>query len=85
METELRQLEMREKHLSQELSSGQKKLSAMEAKSGGLSKDSGEAKRKQLVSQMEKLNAQLEELRLADEQAGGNEAVISGTFIPHLY
>lgn len=77
VETELRQLEMREKHLTQELSTGQKQLSAMEAKSGGLGKDGGEAKRKQLLSQMENLKAQLEELRLADDKAGGDEATIT--------
>ncbi|VUZ41372.1 unnamed protein product, partial [Hymenolepis diminuta] len=80
VETELRQLEMREKHLIQELSTGQKQLSAMEAKSGGLGKDGGEAKRKLLLSQMENLNAQLEELRLADDKAGGDEATITNKY-----
>nr|CDS25301.1 structural maintenance of chromosomes protein 2 [Hymenolepis microstoma] len=80
VETELRQLEMREKHLIQELSVGQKKLSTMEAKSGGLGKDGGEAKRMHLLSQMEKLNTQLEELKLADVKAGGDEATITGKY-----
>lgn len=49
----------------------------MEAQSGGGGKDGGEVRRRQLISQMEKLNAQLEELRLADEQAGGDETTIT--------
>ncbi|VDO10287.1 unnamed protein product [Rodentolepis nana] len=79
VETELRQLEMREKHLTQELSTGQKKLSAMEAKSSGLGKD-GETKRKHLLSQMEKLNSQLEEIRQADVKAGGDEATVTNKY-----
>ncbi|KAM7536776.1 hypothetical protein Aperf_G00000085721 [Anoplocephala perfoliata] len=80
VETEIRQLEMREKHLTKELSSGEKKLASMEAQSGGGAKDGGEARRRQLTSQMEKLNAQLEELRIADERAGGDEAAITNKY-----
>ena len=76
VETGLRQLEMREQHLLKEVASGEKKLSAMETKSGGRCSEEVK-KQRQLNEQMEKLKAQLDEIRLADEEAGGDEAAIT--------
>lgn len=76
VETELRQLEMREEHLSKELANGEKKLAAMEAKCGKEGQAEAQ-KRRQLVEQIAKVNEQLEDIRRADEEAGGDEAAIT--------
>ncbi|KAH9282260.1 Structural maintenance of chromosomes protein 2 [Echinococcus granulosus] len=79
VETELRQLEMREDHLSKELASGEMKLAAMEAKSGKEGQAEAQ-KRRQLVEQITKVNEQLEDIRRADEEAGGDEAAITNRY-----
>ncbi|VDM35248.1 unnamed protein product [Hydatigera taeniaeformis] len=76
VETELRQLEMREEHLSKELAGGERKLAAMEAKCGVEGQEEAR-KRCQLMEQIAKVNEQLEEIRRADEEAGGDEAAIT--------
>lgn len=76
VETELRQLDMREKHLAKEVASGEKKLSAMEVKNGGGGSEEIRRQR-QLNEQMEEVKVQLEEIRKADEDAGGDEAAIA--------
>ncbi|KAL5106246.1 Structural maintenance of chromosome protein 2 [Taenia crassiceps] len=79
VETELRQLEMREEHLSKELAGGEKKLVAMEAKCGKEGQVEAQ-KRRQLVEQIEKVNKQLEDIQRADEEAGGDEAAITNRY-----
>uniref|UniRef100_A0A5K3F9D4 Structural maintenance of chromosomes protein n=1 Tax=Mesocestoides corti TaxID=53468 RepID=A0A5K3F9D4_MESCO len=78
VETELRQLEMREKHLTSELASGEKKLASLEAKDEKGGRDV--QKRRQLTEKIESLNKQLETLKKADEAAGGDEATITEKF-----
>ncbi|KAL5969985.1 Structural maintenance of chromosome protein 2 [Taenia solium] len=79
VETELRQLEMREEHLSKELAGGEKKLAAMEAKCGKEGQVEAQ-KRRQLMEQIAKVNEQLEDIRRADEEAGGDESAITNRY-----
>lgn len=76
METELRQLEMREKHLASEVASGHKKLASLDAKAG---KESQQVQKlRQLTTEIDKIGGQLEELKRKDEAAGGDESTIAG-------
>uniref|UniRef100_A0A0X3NVR8 Structural maintenance of chromosomes protein n=1 Tax=Schistocephalus solidus TaxID=70667 RepID=A0A0X3NVR8_SCHSO len=72
LETEVRQLEMRERHLGEEVRQAEREL----AKATGAMKQSEsthDAKRRQLTSRIDQLSKQLNKLKAEDEAAGGDE------------
>ncbi|VDN34515.1 unnamed protein product [Dibothriocephalus latus] len=75
LETEVRQLEMRERHLGEEVRQAEREL----AKATGAMKQSEsahDAQRRQLTGRIDQLSKQLNKLKIADEAAGGDESAM---------